>query len=145
MAREDKGFNGGKLVKGRKRNIFVDTLGLLWGLSVSPANQSEIEGGIECLFKAPYKMPRLNKILFDAGYRGEWFQKFFEICFGCTTEIVERLGKGFDIQAFRWIDERTFSWFESSRRLSKDYEMKTIYSESWIFLSMIKLMLSRLY
>jgi putative transposase len=144
MAREDKGFNGGKLVKGRKRNIFVDTLGLLWGLSISPANQSEIDGAIERLNRAPSQMPELMKILFDAGYKGAWFQRFIEGSFGCATEIVERLGKGFDVQAFRWIVERTFSWFEGFRRLSKDYEMKTTNSEAWIFLAMTKIMLNRL-
>jgi transposase len=112
MAREDKGFNGEKLVKGRKRNIFVDSLGLLWGLSVSPANQSEIEGAIECLNRGPSQIPKLRKILFDGGYKGVWFQRFIEGCFGCATEILERGGERFDVQAFRWIVERTFSWFE---------------------------------
>jgi putative transposase len=67
-----------------------------------------------------------------------------EVCFGCAIEIVERMGKGFDVQAFRWIVERTFSWFEGFRRLSKDYEMKSSYSEAWVFLAMTKIMLNRL-
>lgn len=146
MAREDKGFNGGKRIKGRKRNIFVDTLGFLWGLSVSAANQSEIDGAIECLMKAPLALTRLKKILFDAGYRGEWFSSFIQMFFNCEVEIVEKLiGQiGFVVQAKRWIVERTFSWLEGFRRLSKDYEMKTIYSEAWIYLSMTKIMLNRL-
>ena len=127
MGREEKGLNRGKMVKGRKRSIFVDILGLLCGLSVSSANQSENEGAIECLSRTPYEMRRLKKILFDGG---EHFEKLIEEVFKCKAEIVKRKGKGFEVQAFRLIVERTFSWFEGFRGLSKDYEMKVQHSES---------------
>ena len=51
---------------------------------------------------------------------------------------------GFVVQAKRWIVERTFSWLEGFRRLSKDYEMKAVYSEAWIYFSVTKIMLNRL-
>jgi len=146
IASEEKGLNGGKHVKGRKRNIAVDTLGLIWALYVSAANVSEQEAGFCCLTRLHTNLKRLVKILFDAGYQGEWFKDLVEMMFNCTMEIVHKLvGQvGFVVQKKRWIVERTFAWFFGYRRLSKDYERYPIYSETMIQICMIRIMLRRL-
>ncbi len=59
-------------------------------------------------------------------------------------DVVERLGKGFEVLPKRWVVERTFGWFEGYRRLSKDYERLPKNSEAMIELAMIRLMLNRL-
>jgi putative transposase len=50
----------------------------------------------------------------------------------------------FEVLPKRWIVERTFAWFESYRRLSKDFEYQTETSQAMIQLAMIKLMLNRI-
>ena len=139
---EDKGFNGGKHRKGKKRTIVTDTLGMLWNVIVEGANMPEKTGAIQALCTLP-SMPRLEKILFDQGYIGEWLRPI-EKLLDCKTHIVEKDGLGFKVQQWRWIVERTFAWFSGYRRLSKDYESKTQHSESYLYFAMSRLILKRI-
>jgi len=61
-------------------------------------------------------------------------------------EIVRaRVGqKGFAVQLKRWIVERTISWLNWSRRLSKDYEQTTSSSEAWLDVSAIRCVLRKM-
>ena len=84
------------------------------------------------------------KIVADCGYRGELIEKV-RMALNWTLEIVLRKDSNCNFKALpkRWIVERTFSWFESYRRLSKDFEFKTDTCEAMIQLAMIKIMLNR--
>ena len=120
------------------------TLGLIWSLFISPANLHDTEGGVVALCKLPSSMKRLRKIVVDQGYQGKAFSNTVNEITKAEVEVVKRLGDGFKVLPKRWIVERTFAWFEGWRRLTKDFEKITKYSESVVYLSMIKLMLNRL-
>ena len=91
------------------------------------------------------QMPRLQLIWADGGYRGKLIEWVAVQCLW-LLEIVKRNDqvKGFVILPKRWIVERTFSWLNRNRRLSKDYERKIESSEAFLYLSMSILMLKRL-
>jgi transposase len=141
------GFDGGKLVKGRKRHLSTDTLGLLHGLVVTEANLGDREGAkllVEQLLGR--RNPRLVKLLVDQGYDGPDLPAWVLAVSGWILEVVsKRVGqRGFEVQPKRWIVERTFGWLNYSRRLSKDYEELPASSEAMIYIAMIHLMLRRL-
>jgi len=66
-----KGYDGGKHVKGWKRHVLVDTLGLLLSVYVTPANTSDQEGARRLLLGLQPLQPRLELIWADSAYSGE--------------------------------------------------------------------------
>lgn len=142
---ECRGVDGGKKIKGRKQHIVTDTLGLLLVVFVHAANVHDSKAAQEVIGRLKGRFDRLSKIFADGGYRGELVDNVKRI-YGWILEIVLRTDheKSFKVIPKRWVVERTFSWFESYRRLSKDYEYHTESSETMIQLAMIRLMLNRL-
>ena len=139
------GYDAGKKVKGRKRHVLVDTLGLVWGLLVTEADMPDREGALRLLLMLRGLVQRLQRIWADGGYRGEFIETVQRLC-GWTVDIILRCDecKGFQILPKRWIVERTFAWLLNSRRLSKDYEYLLANSTSMIYAAMVRLMLRRL-
>ncbi|MGH9943992.1 MAG: IS5 family transposase [Pyrinomonadaceae bacterium] len=147
-AREQTGFDAGKRVKGRKRHILVDTLGLLMVVVVHAANISETAGARLVLTELERRWWRLRLIWLDGGYKlslSEWVRMLARWR-AVKIEQVKRSDdqKGFVILPKRWIVERTFGWLVKHRRLSKDYEALCETSEVMVYAAMIRLMLSRL-
>jgi transposase len=140
------GCDGGKKVKGRKRQILVDTWGLLMVVVVTAANMAEREGAKLVLAKSHSHYPRLFKILADAGDDGAPMLQWVMDTYHWIWETVKRTDKavGFVPLPQRWVVERTFGWFNWSRRLSKDYEILTDTSEAFLYIAMIRLSLRRL-
>ena len=140
-----RGYDAGKKVKGRKRHILVDTLGLLLTVKVLTADIQDRDGAKQLLSAIKDQMPRLFLIWADGGYRGKLIKWVLINCLW-ILEIVKRNDdlKGFQVLPKRWIVERTFSWLNRNRRLSKDYEREMTSSEAWIYFSMSILMLKRL-
>ncbi|MEM1270069.1 MAG: IS5 family transposase [Bacteroidota bacterium] len=138
-----RGFDGFKKVKGRKRHVVVDTLGLLVAVRVGPANEHETKAAPKLLGTMKKGMYRLRCIWADQGYRGGLVDAV-ETSFGWRLEIVKRAEKGFAAVPKRWVVERSFAWLEGYRRLSKDYERLPESSEAMIKLAMIRLMLHRI-
>jgi putative transposase len=145
---ERRGFDGGKKVSGRKRNLLVDTLGLVVLAKVTAANVQDVHAGKQ-LFEAvagkPELLTRLEKIFADGGYRGElqeWVPEHLQV----VLEIVLKLEgqKGFQVLPKRWVIERTFAWLSRNRRLARDYERLTESVEAFIYVAMIRLGLRRL-
>lgn len=130
-----------KKIKGRKRHILVDTLGLLLGCHVTTANISDKEGARESL--SQFYLPCVQKIWADQGYGGAPLYSFCKDK-GIELELVKREEKGFKLLPKRWVVERTFSWMSRYRRLSKDYEGILSTSQNWCYLSMIRLMIKRI-
>jgi putative transposase len=132
-------------VKGRKRHIVVDTLGLILSCVVHPADVQDRDGAPFVLEDLAERFPRLRKIWADGGYAGDLVGQVKD--WGkWVLEIVKKADKteGFQLLPHRWIVERTFAWLGRYRRLSKDYEVFVETSETMIRLAMIRLMLKRL-
>ncbi len=141
------GYDGGKLVTGRKRHLLVDSEGLVLKAVVSRASVPDREGAellIEAIRAFGPRLPRLVKIWVDSAYAGlvEWARE----AMGWDVEVVKRPdgSKGFVLVARRWVVERTFAWLGRFRRLCKDYEFRVESSEGFIYLAMSVLMLRRL-
>lgn len=143
----ERGFDGGKQVKGRKRNMIVDTMGNLLKVLVTAANRNDGKAAIELLKTLPKGLfKRLKRLWADGGYRGEFVewvaQKFKKIVVDITLRSDDQ--KGFEVIPWRWVVERSFAWLGAYRRLSKDYEFFTDHSESMIYLASIHRLLKRL-
>jgi len=138
------GFNSHKQIKGRKRHILVDVLGLLLIVVVTSASVQDTHSAPLVGSYLYGKLPRLRTILADQGYKDQ-FIRWFLATFNWIVEVVQRnpTVKGFDVLPKRWIVERTFAWMNRYRRLSKDYEYHTSSSEAMIYLASIRLMLKR--
>ena len=141
-----RGYDANKKVKGRKRHLLVDTLGLVMKVKVTPADVQDRDGARLLLKALPGTAKCLRKIWVDAAYRGklmEWVASKFK--FHLEVVAKEKGTKGFQILARRWIVERTFGWLSAQRRLSKDYERLMETSEAFIYIAMTHLMLKRVY
>ena len=138
-----RGFDNFKKIKGRKRHVVVDTLGLLLAVIVHAAHEHESQTAVKVLKKLYKRAARLKVIFADQAYRGDISVEIHQR-YGWFIEIIERVSKGFQVLPKRWVVERTFAWFEGYRRLSKDYERHVENSESMIKLAMIRLMLNRI-
>lgn len=114
------------------------------------------------LHKIKDLFPTLKKIWADMGYQSSELKQVCQDNYHIDFEIVKRppcrfwvpkdkikeflktVETGFKVLPKRWIVERTFAWIGRNRRTSKEYEYLTKTSESWIYLAMIRLMLSRI-
>jgi len=131
-----------KKVKGRKRHIVVDTMGNLLAISVHAANIHDTKSGITPATKAYGKYSTMERFCGDEGYR-----KSFEIAvaeqLGLDVDISKRIKPEFEVLPMRWLIERTFSWANHSRRLSKDYEIKAGHEENMFMISHLHTLLRR--
>ena len=170
---EERGYDGGKKVRGRKRHLLVDTEGFVLKAKVHSAKISD-QDGIKLLLKAAYDgLTRLSHLWVDAGYQGRG-KKWAEEVFGLSVEIVHRTPKptpeklakiwaeewakegkkvdwqrlmpprGFRVLPRRWVVERTFAWLSQNRRMSKDYERLCATGEAFVYAAMSRLMVRRL-
>jgi len=132
----------GKKVKGRKRHIVVDTMGNLLAVCVHAANIHDTKSGINPAKKAYEKYPTIKRFCGDDGYRKS-FEGDVSDQLGLGVDISKRIKPDFQILPKRWLVERTFSWANHSRRLSKDYEIKTVYEENMFMISHLHTLLKR--
>jgi putative transposase len=171
---EQRGFDGGKKVRGRKRHLLVDTEGLVLKAKVHSAKISE-QAGLKMLLESARAgvLSHLKHLWLDAGYEGSGKRWAKEIL-GLSVEVVrkpqkpvpekvakvwakewtkegkkiywERLmpPRGFKVLPRRWVVERTFSWLDQNRRMSKDYERLCGTGEAFIYVAMTRLMVRRL-
>lgn len=144
VSSESKGFDAGKKIKGIKRHIIVDTLGLVLAVVIQSASIQDRDGSKEVIKQLTNKWKRLVKIFADGGYRGQligWVKQHFRI----DIEIVKRneLHK-FKILPKRWVVERTFSWIDTNRRNAKFYERLNSTGVAMVHLSSLRIMLNRI-
>jgi putative transposase len=141
-----KGFDAGKKIKGRKRHILVDTLGLLVAVVVHSAGIQDYDGARSVFERIRGSCPRLRLIWADGVYARRGLPAWVSAECGRTLEVVKRPDdvKGFVVQPKRWTVERTFAWLGRYRRLSKDYERSLGTSEATIKTAMIHIMVRRL-
>ncbi len=155
-----KGFDAGKKVKGRKRHLAVDVLGLLLAVSVLPAGVQDRDGAHPLIARAVEKYPSLAKLYVDSAYGGACADRIrseHEL----DVEVVRRPSaagawsdaqlalfttpaRPFAILPKRWVVERTHSWVERPRRMAKDQDRRLDVAESWIWLTEARLLLRRI-
>jgi putative transposase len=171
---EQRGYDGNKKVRGRKRHLLVDTEGLVLKAKVHSAKVPEQDGLRLLLEAARAGLSRLKHLWLDAGYEGRG-RRWAEEVMGLSVEIVRKSpkpvpekvakvwaeewakaeGKKIDWQRLmpprgyvalprRWVVERTFSWLGQNRRMSKDYERLCASAEAFVYAAMIRLMVRRL-
>jgi putative transposase len=170
---EQRGYDGGKKVRGRKRHLLVDTEGLVLKAKVHSAKVPDQDGLKLLLESASSELSRLKHLWLDAGYE-DTGKQWAEEALGLSVEVVrrprkptpEKLAKiwaqewakegkkidwqrlmpprGFQVLPRRWVVERTFSWLSQNRRMSKDYERLCATGEAFVYAAMSRLMVRRL-
>ena len=170
---EQRGYDGGKKVHGRKRHLLVDTEGLVLKAKVHSAKIPEQDGLKMLLESARAGVSHLKHLWLDAGYEGTG-KRWAEEVLGLSVQIVRKPVKpvpekvvkmwaeewakegkkvdwqrlmpprGFQVLPRRWVVERTFSWLDQNRRMSKDYERLCATGEAFIYVAMTRLMVRRL-
>jgi putative transposase len=170
---EQRGYDGGKKVRGRKRHLLVDTEGLVLKAKVHSAKVPDQDGLQLLLESARTELSSLRHLWLDAGYEGRGKRRAEE-ALGLSVEIVRRPRKpipeevakiwaeewakegqkvdwqrlmpqrGFRVLPRRWVVERTFAWLSQNRRMSKDYERLCATAEAFVYAAMTRLMVRRL-
>jgi putative transposase len=170
---EQRGYDGGKKVRGRKRHLLVDTEGLVLKAKVHSAKVPDQDGLKLLLESAQTEALKLKHLWLDAGYEGRG-KRWAEEVLGLSIEIVRRPQKPipekvariwaaewakegvkpdwekllphrrFQVLPRRWVVERTFSWLSQNRKTSKDYERLCSTGEAFIYVAMSRLMVRRL-
>lgn len=140
---QPRGIDGNKKIKGSKRHIIVDTMGLIICVSLHAANIHDSKGArevFEKLYDIRHDEELLRKIFADGGYQGE-LGKWVKDRLGMDMEVVKRNETGkWEVLPKRWIVERTFSWLLNFRRLVMDYVRTAESASSYIYIAMMMLM-----
>lgn len=157
------GFDAGKKVKGRKRNLVVDTLGLLLAVTVTAASVQDRDAAAPVVALACAKVPGLKALYADAAYGGRCAEGI-EKAHGIAVHIVRHPGnrttgtwqtaqqplwpevvaKGFVVQAKRWVVERTHAWNERARRLIAHHDRSNWAPVAWVWLTEARILATRL-
>jgi transposase len=139
------GYDAGKKIKGRKRHILTDTMGLLLGVLVTPAGVQDRDAArvVFCVFC--HLLLSLRIVFADGGYAGQ-LEGFlcaagtlFGHAGGLVLSIIKRsdTAKGFVLLPKRWVVERTFGWLVKARRLVRDHERNPRHHEALVYIAMI--------
>ena len=144
VSTESCGFDGGKKIKGVKRHIITDTMGLLLAVVIHSAGVQDRVGAVQVVEKLAESWKKIVKIFADGGYTGTWIDRVKER-FQIGVEIVKRTeAHVFKVLPKRWIVERTFAWIETNRRNAKFYERLEDTGVAMVQLSAIRRMLKPL-
>lgn len=151
----DSGYDAGKKVKGRKRSLIVDTLGLLLAVSISAASVQDRDAADDAVAYSKEKYPSLNTLFVDSAYAGKWAQRMNQT-HAVDVQVIRgpnnrRTGKwhseqgdmfavapaptGFVVMPKRWVVERTHAWNERARRLIMHHDRLFAVSEAWVWLA----------
>jgi putative transposase len=155
-----RGYDGGKKIKGRKRQALVDTEGTLLKVKVHPADLHDKVGGMLLLNCLHLLFPTIVLVWADTHYQG--LKLWAKQTLGWTIEVVKHwwinfsrrhllygddmpeIPKGFHILPRRWVVERTFAWLVTNRRLAVDYEKLPETGETFIYMAMSRILMKRL-
>ena len=141
------GYDAGKRIKGRKRHLLVDTLGLVLGVVVTPANVTDRDGAKAVLRRVLAWFAWLRLLWVDGGYAGAAFADWVKARRPkLAVQVVKRSDdvRGFKVLPHRWVVERTFGWLMHHRRLVRDYETTISSAEAFVYIAMIRVQLRRL-
>lgn len=134
------GYDAGKRIKGRKRHIVTDTIGLLVGLAVHGADIQDRDGAPDLLKSISTTYPLLRHVFADGGYAGPKLRGALEKIGRWTLQIVKRsdAAQGFEVIPRRRVVERTLAWLGRCRRMAKDWEKTIASAEAWLLIAHIR-------
>jgi transposase len=141
------GYDAGKRIRGRKRHLLVDTLGLVLGVVVTPADTTERDGAKAVLRRVLRWLIWLRLLWADGGYTGAAFANWVKARRRTlAVQVVKRSDavRGFKVLPRRWVVERTFGWLLHHRRWVRDYEQTISSAEAFVYIAMIRIQLRRL-
>jgi putative transposase len=148
MGGPERGYDGGKKIKGRQRHLLVDPLGLLMTIVMTRAGLDDGVAALKVLGQVtPQDFPRLVTIFADQKYHNHDLDAWMaEHRIGWRIDVKTRPAgtKGFTPLEKRWVIERTNAWHGRYRSNSQDYERSVDSSTAMIQMSNIHLMLNRL-
>ena len=141
-----RGFDAGKLVKGRKRHVVTDILGLMVGAAVYPADLQDHGGAAMVLRSIRTGWPWPRHVFADGGCAGPKSCAALKGTGDLRTEITKCKGaaRGFEVLPHWWVVERTFAWLGRSRRIAKDWEASAASFEAWLVIAHIRFPIRRL-
>ena len=153
------GFDAGKKVKGRKRHLVVDTLGLLLAVAVTAASVQDRDAAPAAVATACAKYTTIEKLFADGAYAGQCADRL-EHDLNITVDIVRRpnavgdwehpqqslwpAAGGFVPLPKRWVVERTHAWLERERRLVMHHDRSPRSAVAWVWLAQARMLLRRL-
>jgi len=144
---EERGYDGGKKINGRKRHLLVDTRGLLLAVGVTAASADDGTAAPRLLQRVDEDLlPRLSVIFGDNKYNNKSLQRWKELerpNWSIGVQSPTPGTKGFSPVRIRWVMERSNAWYGRCRRNSKDHERRFDSSEAMIPLSHIGILLRR--
>ena len=140
---DEIGYDAGKRIRGRKRHVLVDSLGLLIAVLVTSAYVSDVAGGHQVLRRARLRNSMLGIVRCDSAYQGLAARA---ARLRLVIEIVKNPSRHQFIPVqHRWVIERSLAWLSAHRRLGKrDLEHTVEAAEAWIKVAAIAMMLDRL-
>ena len=141
-----RGYDAGQKIKGRKRHLLTDTIGLPVAMTVHSADVQDRDGAPDLLASVRNAFPWLRHVFADGGYAGDKLKDALADLGDWTIEIVKRsdFAKGFVLLPRRWVVERTLAWLNRNRRLAKDVEATIESAVTWLYIASVKLMSRRL-
>ena len=142
-----RGFDAGKKIKGRKRHLAVDTLGLPIECQITPADVQDRDALAPLLAAVHRKSPWVKMCFCDGGYQGDEAQRAAFEASHIAITVVKRTDKeikGFIVLPKRWVVERTLGWINRARRLSKDFEATIESALTWLLIAIVALLIRRL-
>ncbi len=161
----ESGYDAGKKIKGRKRHLAVDTLGLMLAVCVTAANVQDRDGAHPVVSAMMSKYPSIQRLFVDSAYAGQCAQTVSQ-CHGIDVEVVRHMSnrnvghwaqvdqpdlftqhtekQGTFTLAKRWIVERTHAWNERARRLVMHHDRLAQVAEAWVWLTEARILMRRL-
>jgi len=142
-----RGFDAAKKIKGRKRHVAVDTLGLPIECQITPADMQDRDALAPLLRETRRKSPFVTMCFVDSGYNGDEAQRAAFEASRISITVVPRNDKqikGFIVLPKRWVVERTFGWINRARRLAKDFEATIESALAWLLIALAFLLTRRL-
>ncbi len=144
VSSQSSGYDAGKKIKGIKRHIVVDTIGLVLAVVIHSASVQDRGGAVFAIERMKQKWKSIKLVFADGGYTGELI-KAIKGQFRITLEIIKRNEQhAFKILPKRWIVERTFAWIDTNRRNSKYYERLDDTGVAMVYIASMRVMLNRL-
>ncbi len=142
-----RGFDAAKKIKGRKRHIAVDTLGLPIECQITPADMQDRDALAPVLREVRRKSPFVTMSFVDSGYIGDEAQRTAFEASRISVTVIKRNDKqikGFIVSPKRWVVDRTLGWINRARRLAKDFEATIASALAWLLIALAFLLTRRL-